>query len=145
MKSFRAEVPVRFAHCDPAGIVFYPRYFEMLSAIVEDWLAQVLGTSVPTMADTRRMLAPTAALDVTFPCASRFGDTLTFECGVEAIGRSSCTLAVTATCGGETRLTVRQVLVFVSADLLEPTPIPDDMRRRMVEYCATPAVSVEDR
>ena len=27
---------VRFQHCDPAGIVFYPRYFEMLNTTIEE-------------------------------------------------------------------------------------------------------------
>ena len=34
-KIFERNKRVRFAHCDPAGIVFYPRYFEMLNELVE--------------------------------------------------------------------------------------------------------------
>ncbi|CPO21707.1 4-hydroxybenzoyl CoA thioesterase [Bordetella pertussis] len=34
---FVSEVEVRFRHCDPAGIVFYPRYFEMINDFVEEW------------------------------------------------------------------------------------------------------------
>ena len=30
--AFRSRHLVRFAHCDPAGIVFYPRYFEWFDA-----------------------------------------------------------------------------------------------------------------
>ena len=30
---------IEFNHCDPAGMVFYPRYFEMISATVERFLA----------------------------------------------------------------------------------------------------------
>ena len=32
---FTAEMTVAFRHCDPAGIVFYPRYFEMINDFVE--------------------------------------------------------------------------------------------------------------
>ena len=32
--AFIAQRKVRFQHCDPAGIVFYPRYFEMLNSVV---------------------------------------------------------------------------------------------------------------
>ena len=35
--SFQISTKVRFGDVDPAGIVFYPRYFEMLNAAVEDW------------------------------------------------------------------------------------------------------------
>ncbi len=29
--------PVRFTHTDPAGYDFFPRFFEMFQACVEDW------------------------------------------------------------------------------------------------------------
>ena len=46
---FTTTVQVRFADVDPAGIVFYPRYFEMLNGAVEDWFAQQLGLDFATM------------------------------------------------------------------------------------------------
>ena len=57
--AFTTQRKVRFQHCDPAGIVFYPRYFEMINSVVEDWFEEVLqhdfnklhvesGTGVPT-------------------------------------------------------------------------------------------------
>ena len=33
MPAFQREVLVRFGHCDAAGWVFYPRYFEMIEAL----------------------------------------------------------------------------------------------------------------
>jgi 4-hydroxybenzoyl-CoA thioesterase len=33
---FEEEVLVKWAHTDPAGFVFYLRYFEMINALVED-------------------------------------------------------------------------------------------------------------
>src|SRR5260370_493059 len=35
--AFVSQVQVLFRHCDPAGIVFYPRYFEMVNDLVEEW------------------------------------------------------------------------------------------------------------
>jgi len=32
--AYRAQVLVRFAHCDPAGMVFFPRYMEMFNNLV---------------------------------------------------------------------------------------------------------------
>lgn len=37
MAAFQREILVRFGHCDAAGWVFYPRYFELISDFVEDW------------------------------------------------------------------------------------------------------------
>ena len=36
---------IRFAHCDPAGIVFFPQYLVMLNGHVEDWFTDGLGLS----------------------------------------------------------------------------------------------------
>ena len=43
MPAYQREVLVRFAHCDPAGIVFYARYFEMINGVVEDWVREEPG------------------------------------------------------------------------------------------------------
>ena len=26
---FKVEYPIRFSHCDPAGIVYFPRFFDL--------------------------------------------------------------------------------------------------------------------
>ena len=42
--AFTRSVPVRFSHCDPAGIVyFFPHYFDMFNGLIEDWYTQELG------------------------------------------------------------------------------------------------------
>ena len=45
MTAYQREVLVRFAHCDPGGIVFYARYFEMINGVVEDWFEDALEAS----------------------------------------------------------------------------------------------------
>ena len=42
MSANQGEVLVQFAHCDPAGIVFYARYFEIINEVVEDWFEDAL-------------------------------------------------------------------------------------------------------
>ena len=34
MKRFRQSQEITFRQCDPAGIVFYPRYFEMMNDVI---------------------------------------------------------------------------------------------------------------
>ena len=38
--AFTRSVPVRFSHCDPAGIVYFPHYFDMFNGLIEDWYTQ---------------------------------------------------------------------------------------------------------
>lgn len=79
MPTFMTKTKVRFAHCDVAGIVFYPRYFEMLNAAVEDWFEYELGCDFNTMHQIRRLGVPTVKLDVEFLAPSKLNDQLTLK------------------------------------------------------------------
>ena len=50
--AWRITVPVRFSHCDPASIVYFPRYFDMINGVVEDWFAGALGLAHPPSSAT---------------------------------------------------------------------------------------------
>ena len=41
--AFTRSVSVRFSHCDPAGIVYFPHYFDIFNGLIEDWYGQELG------------------------------------------------------------------------------------------------------
>ena len=41
--AFVSDKQIRFHHCDPAGIVFYPQYFVLMNELVEDWFDRRLG------------------------------------------------------------------------------------------------------
>jgi 4-hydroxybenzoyl-CoA thioesterase len=36
MARFETTRVLRFGDCDPAGIAYYPRYFDLLNGVVED-------------------------------------------------------------------------------------------------------------
>ena len=42
---FTRTVPIRFSHCDPAGIVYFPHYFDMFNGLIEDWYTEQLGVN----------------------------------------------------------------------------------------------------
>lgn len=132
--SFIAPVRVRFADVDPAGIVFYPRYFEMLNGAVEDWFEQELGLDFGTMHLSARIGVPTVKLDVEFAAPSFIGDRLTIEIVASSIGRTSC--AITATFRGEegdTRLVANVVLVCMDLDRRRPKEWPDNVRAAILD------------
>ncbi len=129
--SFETQALVRFAHVDPAGIVFYPRYFEMLNGAVEDWFAQALGVDFRTMHVDRRLGTPTVKLDVSFAAPSRLGDRLTIAITPRAVGRSSCTIDVAFSCDGSERLRATVVLVCMDLDTHRAAPWPDAIRAAM--------------
>lgn len=126
--SFTTRSKVRFAHVDAAGIVFYPRYFEMLNGAVEDWFAEGLGVGFAELHLTRGLGVPTVSLDSRFAAPSRLGDELDITIEVKSVGRSSCAVAYTVVCGDEVRMTAEGVLVCMILAEGRSTPWPDDVR-----------------
>ncbi len=105
---------VLFKHCDPAGIVFYPRYFEMMNDCVEAFFDDCLGISFAEMLKTGG--TPTAEITCKFDAPSRHGDVLELVLTPNRLGRSSFGLTITGTCGAQTRFMSRSTLVYVNRE-----------------------------
>lgn len=130
--TFTTEHLVRFAHVDAAGIVFYPRYFELVNATVEDWFAGSIGFDFKVLHLDRRLGIPTVKLGTEFVSPSRLGDVLQFQLTVEKLGRSSVSLSIDVRCDDEVRFRVRSVLVCIDLDTGRSIPWPDDIRSGMI-------------
>lgn len=126
--TFISQQPVRFAHIDAAGIVFYPRYFEMLNVAVEEYFAREIGVDFAVMHLDRHIGVPTVKLEAEFASPSRLGDLLDFRLDVARVGRSSLELAVQVRCGEDVRFNGRAVLVCMDLDSGRPLAWPADMR-----------------
>ncbi|MCS6627109.1 acyl-CoA thioesterase [Roseibacterium beibuensis] len=129
---------MRFADCDAAGIVFYPRYFEMLNGVVEDWFAGPLGVSFRELHIVRHVSVPTAAVEARFIAPSRLEDDLTFSLTVTKLGGASCGLRHVIECAGQRRFEATQTIVYVGRSL-KPEPWPELLRARIAPFVETPA------
>ncbi|MEM9032769.1 MAG: thioesterase family protein [Pseudomonadota bacterium] len=124
---FTMDQPVLFRHCDPARIVFFPRYFEMLNDVTEAFFAEI---GAPWQVLHKDHAVPTVALNTHFAAPSTHGDVLTFLQSLTRLGRTSITLLTTATCKDETRLTSEATLVHVNLSG-RPEPWPDELARAL--------------
>jgi len=131
---FVATRVVRFADCDPAGIVFFPQYLVMMNTLVEQWFDEGLRIPFAQYIGTRLTGLPTVRLEVDFTAISRHGDVLTQELAVARIGRSSLVLHAEFKGGDELRLRVRQVLVCTSLATHQAQAWPDDVRAALQPY-----------
>ncbi len=136
-RPYRTEIRVRFGDCDPAGIVFYPRYLEIFNDLVEDWCRDELQFSFPDLITQRGWGLPTVHLEVDFLAPSRFGDVLSATLGVVKVGKSSVNIALhlCSPDGGE-RVRGKVVLVLIDRKPHKAIPIPDDLRARMLAFRA---------
>lgn len=87
MSYFIKEEQIRFRHTDFAGIVFYPRFLEMLNDLVEDWFDEALNRPFSKIHETNGI--PTVDLKVQFKNAARIGEILTKKLWVKELKSSS--------------------------------------------------------
>ena len=127
-QAFERPLRIRFAHCDPAGIVFFPQYLVMVNNLVEDWVSDALGVPYAELIGRRRTGLPTVSLNCEFTAISRMGEDVTMGLSVEHIGSKSITLQHGCRRGDELRMRVRQVLVFTSLDTHRAIDMPADLR-----------------
>jgi 4-hydroxybenzoyl-CoA thioesterase len=78
---------VRFHHCDPAGIVFYPQFFYLLHEVQEDFLAHIGFPEHKLIAGGTGV--PIVDLKTEFLGMCRNGDQLTMTLELTRIGNSS--------------------------------------------------------
>lgn len=133
MTRFTRDIIVRFAHCDPAGIIFYPRFFGLVNEMVEDWFAS-LGHSFNALHVEQRKGVPTVRFETEFVGPVRIGDRLQQSLGVEAIGRTSCQLKHIASVDGRMAARFDQTIVFTDLATMHAEPWPADLRAAMARF-----------
>lgn len=127
---FTLEQKVLFKHCDPAGIVFFPRYFEMINDCVEHFFDEVLCWPFETLLETAGV--PTVDISTRFLAPSRHGERLHLGLSVTRVGRTSLTYRINAFCRDQPRFEAKGVLVHVDANGT-PAPWPDAIRKTLQE------------
>ena len=132
--AFERPLRIRFAHCDPAGIVFFPQYLVMVNNLVEDWVSEGLGVPYAELIGRRRTGLPTVSLNCEFTAVSRMGEDVTMGLSLEQVGTKSITLQHGCRRGDELRMRVRQVLVFTSLDTHRAIDIPADLRAALERF-----------
>jgi 4-hydroxybenzoyl-CoA thioesterase len=133
---FATEKLIRFHHCDPAGIVFYPQYFVLFNELVEDWFDQGLGVDFARLHGEKRLGVPMRRLECEFLSPSRIGEKLRFSLAVKQLGGTSMSVAIEASAGGAVRVRAVCVLVWMSLDTHRPVAIDEAMRVKLGQFAA---------
>ncbi|HWB73374.1 MAG TPA: acyl-CoA thioesterase [Nannocystaceae bacterium] len=140
-------VAIGWGHCDPAGIVYFPRFFELFHQAMETWFGERLGLPYDQVIVQRKIGFPSVHTEADFTKPTRFGETVSVELRLAAIGRSSLTLdyrVVGPGGDGDLRATGRTVVALMdldpaSAGFRRKLPIPDDLRAQLEAFgvCAS--------
>ncbi len=122
--SFDHPQKVLFKHCDPAGMVFYPRFFEMINDTVEAFFAEC---GLPFDRLHKANAIPTVAIATEFMAPCRLGDDLNLTLSCTKLGRTSLGLRVAARGADGPRFEAQSTIVFTKLGG-QPTPWPDPLR-----------------
>lgn len=131
---FECDKLIRFHHCDPAGIVFYPQYFVLFNELVEDWFNQGLGIDFARFHVEGGLGVPMGNIECRFLSPSKVGEILRLSLSINRIGKSSLELNVTGRSGGETRAQATLTIVLASLKTRHSVPFAEDLRAKLERY-----------
>jgi len=124
------KVRIEWGDCDPAGIIFYPRYFEIFDASTSALFEHALGLTKFQLLKTFDFAGfPLARTRARFLKSTRFGDDVTVDTSVK-FGRASFEIEHRLNLNGETCVECSETRVWVVRDPADPGrikshPIPD--------------------
>jgi len=137
MARFEATRVLRFGDCDPAGIAYYPRYFDLLNGVVEDWWIS-MGVPWKVLFGERRIGLPTVRFEVDFRAPAFLEDELRFSLSIKRIGSKSVELDHVVQRSMTTLWQCAQTLVATSLDTHRSIAWPDDLRAALVSFQEAP-------
>jgi 4-hydroxybenzoyl-CoA thioesterase len=134
MADFVAKKLVRMQHCDMAGIVFTPQYFNLFTEVLEDWWKDGIGISFDEMITNHRRAIPLRKAEAEFLKPSRLGDELEFSLSVSKISRATMDILIEASKENTVRCFVKLMMVQVNVDDFQIIEWSDDWLKRFREY-----------
>jgi 4-hydroxybenzoyl-CoA thioesterase len=124
---------IEWGDCDPAGIIFYPRYFEIFDASTAALFEHALGITKFEMFMTLEFSGwPLARTQARFLKPTRFGDDVTVETTV-SFGRSSFEIVHRLSLKGELCAECSEKRVWTVRDAqghLKSHPVPEEVRKK---------------
>jgi 4-hydroxybenzoyl-CoA thioesterase len=138
MPAFIVVKPIRIQHCDSAGVVFTPEYFNLFTEVLEDWWEQGVGISFKDLIFTYQRAIPLRTFNGEFLVSSRLGDLLEFHLTVQEIRSTSVNIAIAAYNSGTKRCYVNMKFVQVALNSTQVIRWPEPWREKMRAYTALP-------
>ena len=126
-------VRIRWGDCDPAGIIFYPRYFEIFDAATAALFECALGITKHEMFSAYEFAGwPLVRTHVRFLKPTRFGDDVSIETSVK-FGRSSFDIEHKLSINGELCVECQEKRVWIVRDAdnsIKSHPIPEAVLKK---------------
>ena len=131
-----STIRVEWGDCDPAGIVFYPRYFEMFERCIHALFEEATGMTKYRMLQAYDFVGfPVVQARAQFLSPAKFGDDVVAETTVSEFRRSSFDVHHKVKNGDRPAVEGFETRVWVARDPADPArlkakPIPPEVIER---------------
>ncbi|MBP0493191.1 acyl-CoA thioesterase [Pararoseomonas indoligenes] len=132
--AFRAPFRIRFGDCDPAGILFFPNWFAMANAAVEDLFRLRLGIDFHQMHAARGIGTGFVHAAGTFMRPGTMGDEVLMTPLLRRVGNASYALDMHIHRGEEELARLDLVTATTQLATRTSTPVPPDLRAALLRY-----------
>ncbi|MFZ1741796.1 MAG: thioesterase family protein [Pontixanthobacter sp.] len=125
---------IGFGQCDPAGIMFTPRFFEILNVAYEEWYNKALSLDYYDFIGSRRVGLGYGSIETRFLYPCKMGDEIDVFIEIIKIGNKSYSISTAIFCGSIRIMWSR--IAFVTTDLIlhKSIGLPDDLRKALLDY-----------
>ena len=129
-------IRIEWGDCDPAGIVFYPRYFEMFEACIAALFERASGMTKYQMLKAYDFSGyPVVEARAQFLAPAKYGDDVLAETSISAFRRSSFDVSHRVFNGGKLSVEGFETRVWVGrhpddASRLKSQPVPPELIER---------------
>lgn len=134
--AFTVRRDIMFAHCDPAGIVFFPEFFRMFNDTFEAWFNTVLGVPMADEFFVHNRMFPFVHIDCDFKVARKMGQTMDLTLVLTKVGRSSMHYSIVGHDDGLEILRANLVTCVASKATMKTIDIPPEIRGPLDAYLA---------
>ena len=132
---------MHFGDCDPAGIVYFPRFFDFFHRAMESWFGEALGIPYERVVVGQKVGFPAVHTEADFRAPCRFGERIIVELRLARLGRTSLTLnyEVLGEVKRDPRLSGQTVCAVMDLDpssstFMRAIALPDELRRAMERF-----------
>ncbi|ARP98713.1 acyl-CoA thioesterase [Pseudorhodoplanes sinuspersici] len=133
MLSYSRSLQIEWGDCDPAGIVFYPRYFAMFDHNTTMLISKASGLTKPQLLKHYDFAGyPVLSTQAKFMIPNIFGDTVEIESTFTRVGRSSFEIRHELKKGVKIAVEANEVRAWVKGAADDKTrikshPLPEDL------------------
>jgi 4-hydroxybenzoyl-CoA thioesterase len=130
------KVRVEWGDCDPAGIIFYPRYLAFFDASTSALIERALGMTKAHYLKAYDFSGhPLVNVECRFLSPTRFGDDITIDTEIAAVRRSSFDLRHRVSRDGAVAVEAFETRVWVRGDpksgTMKSAPLPRAVIERL--------------